>query len=141
MYSASIILVIISFLTLIASIICLYLVLTKKDFKKNPKIKKNDDPFTDDYCKDGCSLGKCTKKCKYGKKCCLNNSDCLNCKDRVTKIHYPSKVKKPKIKGKTAKEIQRDIKIENDKIKTLNEDIKANNNYIKWRHNWLKNSN
>ena len=125
MYNLSIFFMVLSCLTLGASIICLYLVIIHK-YHKTPKYK---DPFTKDYCLDGCTVGVCTPECKLKKKCCKHNSDCQNCKDRISGIYYRSPIKTPKIKKLSWKEKDKLIKLENDKIKTLNEDIRANNKF------------
>jgi len=124
-YNSSIYFMIISCFTLVTSIICLYLIIVSK---YNPiPTHKYKDPFTKDYCKDGCSIGLCTSKCRMKKNCCSSDTECLDCKDRLSGIHYSSPIKKEKVAGMNWRDANKAIDLENEKIKTLNEDIEANN--------------
>ena len=134
MYNLSIFLIIFSFLALIASITCLYLIIMHN--KKKHK-SYYIDPFTKDYCKDGCVGGICTSKCLYKTDCCKTNNDCLNCRDRNTGIYYSKKLKTPSTIGLDTEEENIIIALQNNKINTLNEDIKENNNYINKRNQWI----
>ena len=124
-YKSSIFFMIISCFTLIISIICLYLVIIS-NYHTIP-LHKYKDPFTKDYCLDGCSVGVCTSKCRMKKNCCSSDKDCLDCKDRLSGIHYSAPIKKEKVDGMNWIETNKAIELENEKIKTLNEDIEANN--------------
>jgi hypothetical protein len=135
MYNFSIFLIIFSCCALIASVVCLYLIVT---YKKNKKQKNYIDPFTKDYCKDGCVDGVCTQECIYGEECCKSNKDCLNCKDRNSGIYYSKKLKTPSTSGLDTEEENKIIKLQNKKTHTLNEDIDANNKYIEKRNQWIK---
>ena len=135
MYNFSIFLIIFSCCALIASVVCLYLIVT---YKKNKKPKDYVDPFTKDHCKDGCVDGVCTPECIYGEECCKSNKDCLNCKDRNSGIYYSKKLKTPSTSGLDTEEENKIIKLQNKKINTLNEDIDANNIYIQKRNQWIK---
>jgi len=135
MYNFSIFLIIFSCCALIASVVCLYLIVT---YKKNKKQKDYIDPFTKDHCKDGCVDGVCTQECIYGEECCKSNKDCLNCKDRNSGIYYSKKLKTPSTSGLDTEEENKIIKLQNKKINTLNEDIDANNKYIQKRNQWIK---
>ena len=136
MYNFSIFLIIFSCCCLIASIVCLYLIVNYQ--KPKHKNKKYVDPFTKDHCKDGCVDGVCTQECIYGEECCTSNKDCLNCKDRNSGIYYSKKLKTPSTSGLDTEEENKIIKLQNKKIHTLNEDIDANNKYIKKRNELIK---